>query len=100
MAGRGCDGSSLLCSSPGVSAHPAFHITRLSGLVGCVSFAGFASPLSPPPPQALYPTLTDLDIRFYIYELLKALHFCHSMGIMHRWVAAWVVWMHIQQETQ
>ena len=32
----------------------------------------------------LYPTFTDFDIRFYIYELLKALDFCHSMGIMHR----------------
>ncbi|KAL6215416.1 hypothetical protein ACLB2K_014846 [Fragaria x ananassa] len=32
----------------------------------------------------LYPTLTDYDIRFYIYELLKALDYCHSQGIMHR----------------
>jgi casein kinase II subunit alpha len=32
----------------------------------------------------LYPTFTDYDIRYYIYELLKALDFCHSMGIMHR----------------
>uniref|UniRef100_A0A3Q3VIV7 non-specific serine/threonine protein kinase n=1 Tax=Mola mola TaxID=94237 RepID=A0A3Q3VIV7_MOLML len=24
------------------------------------------------------------DIRFYMYELLKALDYCHSMGIMHR----------------
>jgi serine/threonine protein kinase len=23
-------------------------------------------------------------VRFYIYELLKALDFCHSKGIMHR----------------
>jgi casein kinase II subunit alpha len=34
--------------------------------------------------KVLYPTLTDYDIRFYIFELLKALYFCHSMGIMHR----------------
>lgn len=34
--------------------------------------------------KVLYPTLTDEDIRFYMYELLKALDFCHSMGIMHR----------------
>ncbi|GLI71650.1 hypothetical protein VaNZ11_016929 [Volvox africanus] len=34
--------------------------------------------------KVLYPTLTDLDIRYYIYQLLKALHYCHSMGIMHR----------------
>lgn len=34
--------------------------------------------------KQLYQTLTDYDIRFYLYELLKALDFCHSMGIMHR----------------
>lgn len=34
--------------------------------------------------KVLYPTLTDLDIRYYMYELLKALDFCHSKGIMHR----------------
>ena len=38
----------------------------------------------PTPPQVLYPTLSDLDIRYYIFELLKALEFCHSNGIMHR----------------
>lgn len=32
----------------------------------------------------LYPTLSDLDIRYYIFELLKALEFCHSNGVMHR----------------
>uniref|UniRef100_A0A8C6WXA1 non-specific serine/threonine protein kinase n=1 Tax=Neogobius melanostomus TaxID=47308 RepID=A0A8C6WXA1_9GOBI len=35
-------------------------------------------------PQELYQKLTDYDIRFYMYELLKALDYCHSMGIMHR----------------
>lgn len=34
--------------------------------------------------RLLYPTLQDLDVRFYIFELLKALDFCHSQGIMHR----------------
>lgn len=34
--------------------------------------------------KTLYPTLTDYDIRYYIFELLKALDFCHSQGIMHR----------------
>lgn len=34
--------------------------------------------------KTLYPKLTDMDIRFYIFELLKALDFCHSRGIMHR----------------
>jgi len=34
--------------------------------------------------KTLFPTLTDFDIRFYIYELLKSLDYCHSHGIMHR----------------
>ncbi|ORZ11118.1 kinase-like domain-containing protein [Absidia repens] len=34
--------------------------------------------------KTLYPKFTDFDIRYYIYELLKALDYCHSMGIMHR----------------
>jgi casein kinase II subunit alpha len=34
--------------------------------------------------RVLYPQLTDLEIRFYVYELVRALDFCHSMGIMHR----------------
>lgn len=34
--------------------------------------------------KVLYPTLSDMDIRFYIFELLKALDFCHANGIMHR----------------
>eukprot|EP00898_Chlorokybus_atmophyticus_P005693 jgi/Chlat1/6124/Chrsp409S05666 len=34
--------------------------------------------------KALYPTLSDYDIRYYIHELLKALDYCHSQGIMHR----------------
>ncbi|OAY67755.1 Casein kinase II subunit alpha [Ananas comosus] len=34
--------------------------------------------------KVLYPTLTDYDIRYYMYELLKALDYCHSQGIMHR----------------
>ena len=34
--------------------------------------------------KVLYPTLTDYDIRYYIFELLKALDYCHSNGIMHR----------------
>ncbi|KAF7136006.1 hypothetical protein RHSIM_Rhsim08G0094700 [Rhododendron simsii] len=34
--------------------------------------------------KMLYPTLSDFDIRYYIYELLKALDYCHSQGIMHR----------------
>lgn len=34
--------------------------------------------------RTLYPEFTDFDIRYYMYELLKALDFCHSKGIMHR----------------
>jgi casein kinase II subunit alpha len=34
--------------------------------------------------KVLYPTLSEYDIRYYIYELLKALDYCHSQGIMHR----------------
>lgn len=34
--------------------------------------------------KVLYPTLGDHDIRYYLYELLKGLDFCHSQGIMHR----------------
>lgn len=34
--------------------------------------------------KQLYQTFGDLDIRYYIREVLKALEFCHSMGIMHR----------------
>uniref|UniRef100_A0A7E4ULJ1 Casein kinase II subunit alpha n=1 Tax=Panagrellus redivivus TaxID=6233 RepID=A0A7E4ULJ1_PANRE len=34
--------------------------------------------------KQLYQTLSDFDIRYYLFELLKALDFCHSRGIMHR----------------
>ncbi|KAJ9094178.1 hypothetical protein QFC19_008029 [Naganishia cerealis] len=34
--------------------------------------------------KVLYPRFTDFDVRYYILELLKALDFCHSKGIMHR----------------
>jgi len=34
--------------------------------------------------KVLYPTLNDAEIRFYMHELLKALDFAHSNGIMHR----------------
>ncbi|KAJ3125527.1 Casein kinase II subunit alpha [Nowakowskiella sp. JEL0407] len=34
--------------------------------------------------KKLYDRFTDYDVRFYIFELLKALDFCHSCGIMHR----------------
>ena len=28
--------------------------------------------------------LPDMDIRYYLYQILKALDYCHSKGIMHR----------------
>jgi len=34
--------------------------------------------------KELYPTFSDMDIRYYIYELLRALEFCHSKGVVHR----------------
>ena len=34
--------------------------------------------------RTLYPTFSDFDVRFYIFEVLRALDFCHSNGIMHR----------------
>lgn len=34
--------------------------------------------------RTLYPTLSDLDVRYYIFEVLKALDYCHSKGIIHR----------------
>ena len=34
--------------------------------------------------RSLYPKFNDVDVRYYILELLKALDFCHSKGIMHR----------------
>jgi len=34
--------------------------------------------------KVLYPTLQDFDVRYYMMELLKALDYAHSNGIMHR----------------
>ena len=34
--------------------------------------------------KTLFPTFTSPDIRYYIYEVLKALDFAHSNGVMHR----------------
>jgi len=32
----------------------------------------------------IFPRLNDFDIRLYLYRILEALDFAHSMGIMHR----------------
>lgn len=34
--------------------------------------------------KVLYPTLSDWDIRYYVHEILVALDYCHSNGIIHR----------------
>jgi serine/threonine protein kinase len=34
--------------------------------------------------KVLFPTFTAHDVAYYIYELLKALEYCHAHGIMHR----------------
>lgn len=34
--------------------------------------------------QKLYHSFTDLDCRYYLYQLMRALQYCHSQGIMHR----------------
>jgi len=34
--------------------------------------------------RVLYRTFSDFDVRYYNYEILIALDFCHSQGIMHR----------------
>ena len=34
--------------------------------------------------RQVYKHFNDFDIRYYIFEILKALDFCHSKGIIHR----------------
>jgi len=34
--------------------------------------------------KVLYPTFTHYDVRYYIFEALRALDYAHSKGIMHR----------------
>ncbi|KEG10912.1 putative casein kinase II [Trypanosoma grayi] len=34
--------------------------------------------------RTIFPTLSDLEVRYYTFEVLKALEYAHSMGIMHR----------------
>merc|ERR1712088_837180 len=34
--------------------------------------------------KTFYKQLTDFDCRFYMFEVLRGLNYCHSMGIMHR----------------
>uniref|UniRef100_A0A8C8B6G6 Protein kinase domain-containing protein n=1 Tax=Otus sunia TaxID=257818 RepID=A0A8C8B6G6_9STRI len=61
-----------------------FFLTALHSLRG--GNQGYKARPKPPtgPVCQLYQTLSDFDIRFYMYEILKALDYCHSMGVMHR----------------
>jgi casein kinase II subunit alpha len=34
--------------------------------------------------RVLYPSLTEQDLKYYLFEILKTLDFSHSMGIIHR----------------
>jgi len=34
--------------------------------------------------RELQAAVTDMDVRCYMYQLLRALNYCHSKGIMHR----------------
>lgn len=34
--------------------------------------------------QTLYKNFTDIDCRYYLFQLMRALEYCHSQGIMHR----------------
>ena len=34
--------------------------------------------------KVLYPTFKDRDVRFYMFQLLRALDYAHSRGVMHR----------------
>ena len=34
--------------------------------------------------EELMPNMTDMDVRYYTYQLLLALDECHSKGIIHR----------------
>lgn len=36
------------------------------------------------PYKTLFSKAKDIDIRYYMFELLKALDYAHSNGIMHR----------------
>lgn len=34
--------------------------------------------------RALFPTLSSFEVKYYMYELLRGLDYCHSMGVIHR----------------
>lgn len=38
----------------------------------------------------VYLKLPEEDVRFYLHEILKALDYCHSNGIMHRYFGYYI----------
>lgn len=36
------------------------------------------------PPKQLFSKFKEIDLKYYMFELMKALDFCHSNGIIHR----------------
>ena len=56
----------------------------IRGRLILMSLSTHSLPLSPHPTHHTRPQFSLPDVQFYMYELLKALDYCHSMGIMHR----------------
>lgn len=56
----------------GVAPIDAFHTALIFEYVHNVDF------------KHIYFSISEYDTRFYVFELLKALNYCHSKGIMHR----------------
>ena len=34
--------------------------------------------------KSLLSVITSADCKYYLYQILKGLHYCHSLGIIHR----------------
>jgi hypothetical protein len=83
-----------VCSGSASAMRPLHHPAQPSPAQPCPAQPCPARPgpahPSPPHPTPLYPTPIHpnpphpIPRRYYIFELLKALDYCHSQGIMHR----------------